>query len=1214
MLTTGGDSQEHGRSPAADSGDPGRPRRDRLTLAAWFLAGLAGLACFVSLHDQSHPEASIDIAVGRQEALRIAGEFLQEQGLSTEGFRHTTQFSADSTAKNYLEKSLSLSEANRLMRDEISVFGWYCRWFKPQEEEELWVELAPDGQVIGFWHEIAEAADGASISSDEALAVAREFLATVPHIDFAAYQLLERDEDELPNRKDHHFTWERQEFKAADATSRLSATVHGDSVGSFSQWLKTPEAWHRDETRKAAQRRTLGWVAWIGELLLYLAAGIILLLKFRAHQIRFGFGFVLVATLAILSMIEWANWWPVRWMGYDTTDSIPAFLGHSLLGALVGIIDTGFKVLLVALPAEALARQVFPDKVPLSQMFSRVFWRSREVYLGVLIGCCLAMVHAAYMTLFYIGGKHIGVWSPQAWPYWNILATPMPWIQPLITGLFAAVNEEFMFRLFAIALLVRLTKRPWLAVLLPAMVWGFLHSGYPQEPIYTRGVELTIVGVVYGIVFLKYGFAAPFIAHYTYNAVLAGMLLLRSDAPYLRGSGIAVLALIAVPLAPGLIQVLRRKKLATTDEVFAAMPPPRQRSFRKEPDPSRTYRPYQPLSRRRCAALAVCGLFAAVLWATLRESEEPFVAVSADRSQARAATDAYLTARGVDIDRFRAVTRFNKRLAGDEFDYLYEQVGVEGFEARCRERFAGRAGWHTRYFIPYQKEAYRVRILPDGTVFSHSHALPEDAPGANLSLEDAQALAEEHLRSRGINLDDYTLVSHNTNKRENRTDHTFRWEDQTEAIGDGHWRIYLQVTGDEVQQFWPYLDVPEAWGRDRAEQTIKDVIIAAVGVMVGLALLVAVTWLAVRYFVRRAFDYRAAVALGTVGAVFLIPNMVNDLETMWASYNTATSPTLFLFLQAAQSMFALVSFLFVAVGSLAIIEALFRRALPGVHPLMHWFGRRWRLDGDDPDSPAARRLPLRRVWGEALLIACVAAPMLTGMDGLSLSRAQEAIDARLGTHARNVLDDDVAPVLVVLGGYDSSCPAVELVVKTLLAIGVAVVALMAIVAIYRNLFKRRLWPLLLLVLGLSVIAAATTADAADQFGVYLLLNFLEVLMVGALVWVVVRVLLRDNLPAYLLTGIIMGLLVEGMELAAVPNHFESMNGLAVLGLVATMPFLAAALLLSAGKTPVLLPQPPPHPDAAPQAADEGDSAMGVNDDSAETAEPREDDVPEERTT
>ena len=175
--------------------------------------------------------------------------------------------------------------------------------------------------------------------------------------------------------------------------------------------------------------------------------------------------------------------------------------------------------------------------------------------LAVWIGLCLGLLHLAYFNVFYLAGRNFGVWCPLTSPPVNILATPMPWIEAVETGLHAAIDEEFTFRLFAIMALLRLTGRPWLAITLPALVWGFLHTPYPQDPAYIRGVELTVAGIVYGAVMLRYGLPATLAAHYTYNAAASGGFLISSGRPVLAVAALLAIALPLLIVSPGLLRL-----------------------------------------------------------------------------------------------------------------------------------------------------------------------------------------------------------------------------------------------------------------------------------------------------------------------------------------------------------------------------------------------------------------------------------------------------------------------------------------------------------------------------------------------------------------------------------------------------------------------------------------------------------------------------------
>jgi len=176
-------------------------------------------------------------------------------------------------------------------------------------------------------------------------------------------------------------------------------------------------------------------------------------------------------------------------------------------------------------------------------------------------GYSLAFMFLGYITLFYlIAGKFCGVWMPVNVQYANILSTPFPFIFPLTIAFIAAINEEFTFRAFMVNFIDKKLRIRWLALLFPAIVWAFGHSTYAIFPAYVRGVELTIFGVVLGVVFLRYGLEVVIIAHFVIDAVLGVLPLLRSHDFYFIFSGLVVVGLIGAPVA--ILYFLRSRKIA----------------------------------------------------------------------------------------------------------------------------------------------------------------------------------------------------------------------------------------------------------------------------------------------------------------------------------------------------------------------------------------------------------------------------------------------------------------------------------------------------------------------------------------------------------------------------------------------------------------------------------------------------------------------------
>jgi hypothetical protein len=71
---------------------------------------------------------------------------------------------------------------------------------------------------------------------------------------------------------------------------------------------------------------------------------------------------------------------------------------------------------------------------------------------------------------------------------------------------------------------------------------------------------LTIAGIVFGIVFLRFGLFSVLIAHYVVNALIVSLPLLRSKSPYFFISGLIVVGLALLPIIPVVIRLLRRRK------------------------------------------------------------------------------------------------------------------------------------------------------------------------------------------------------------------------------------------------------------------------------------------------------------------------------------------------------------------------------------------------------------------------------------------------------------------------------------------------------------------------------------------------------------------------------------------------------------------------------------------------------------------------------
>ncbi|MFT5469319.1 MAG: hypothetical protein ACI8UO_004438 [Verrucomicrobiales bacterium] len=134
--------------------------------------------------------------------------------------------------------------------------------------------------------------------------------------------------------------------------------------------------------------------------------------------------------------------------------------------------------------------------------------------------------------------------------------------QPAVAGslyfTLIAVLEEGLYRLCGALLILRLTKRKWIAILIPSIFYAAAHAGLsflpPQEPLIFKLVACVAMGCVWGIAFFRFGFLSVLIAHYLCDLTLVGWFFQPAKDSYL--TGIAIMAgILALPILIRLIRL-----------------------------------------------------------------------------------------------------------------------------------------------------------------------------------------------------------------------------------------------------------------------------------------------------------------------------------------------------------------------------------------------------------------------------------------------------------------------------------------------------------------------------------------------------------------------------------------------------------------------------------------------------------------------------------
>ncbi len=1125
---------------------------DARVLLLWVLLGLVGAGVAFKYFFEAFPEASVDFRVSRTAALEAARNFLTAQGYRLEGYPSSIVFRVDDDAKTYLEREVGLEQANRLMATEVSVWYWQARFFRPGQKEEFEVRVSPAGRVVGMTHAIEEAREGARLDGEAARAAAEAFLRTRYHADLAAYDFLreEANSNERPRRRDWTFTWERRGFKAPQkpdgAPYRLRVTVQGAQADGCKEFLKVPEAWQRDYERLRSSNDFYESVAVVPYALLQGALLWALVELGRRGLIRWRGALKLGVVLAVLFFAMYANQWPLARASYDTNTSYSGFfVSRIIFAALMGL-GIGLVVALTMAGGEPLYRRNQPEQLRLGAAFSIPGMRSKAFFRSCVIGLSMAAAHIGFVVLFYLAGRRFGVWAPQDINYTNVVSTAIPWIFPLTIGVYAASSEEFLFRLFAIPLLLRFTRSRFLSVVIPAFVWGFLHSNYPQQPGYIRGIEVGVIGIVAGVVMLRWGILATLVWHYTVDALLISLFLLRSESLYFRVSGGVVGAAVLIPLAISGVSYLARRRFEADETLLNRAEPLVETAAAPaaaEPAPVA----YKALSSRSLGVVLGCGVLGVLLLAGVKtEAIGNFVRFAVSARQAAAKADEVLRQRKVDPVSYKRAATLVDNFDGYTSEYLRQQLGIAGANRLYQEKVPS-AFWRVRYFRDSQKEEYSVVLRSDGALHAVHRELDEKAPGANLTKEEAQARAEAYLRDeKKLDLTKWQVVEAKSEKRPARTDHTLAWE-ELEPIGGAraaaeaaHVRVQLHVRGDEVSGYRVFVKLPEAWERRQKEETLASIVYFVGRIVFFSALGVVVLVIFFKNLKQPAaagVPWRRLALWSLWGLLASLVTTLNALPLLLARYPTEYPFKIYAVILVI-SVFLIVAVVYSGLFVLFGLAWFFLSRVFGAERLPAWRG-----------MPAA-------YYRDAFGLALGGTGVLLGLSRLPY------LLARIWPTAHRTVEAGLPT-----GFFDSYFPAAQ-------AIGQAVaggfggfflIGYIALAAGFLAGYVRQRWMQFGLLLLLAVALAGdwgSPADFAQRVVVHLL-------FLGVVWWGVTRVV-RFNLLAYFLIAAAIALVTAAGMLLRQPNPFFRANGYAVVAaLLALLAWPMIAWLRSPSPSSVL---------------------------------------------
>ncbi len=1104
---------------------------DKSRLLLWIALGIFGALFAHKYFFRAFPEASVDFKVSRSEAQKRAKGFVEGLGENLNGYQSVIVFDVDENAKTYLERELGLQQANRLMSNELHIWYWEVRFFRPQQEEEFQVRVSPAGKIVAYDHKIEEARADNSLNREEAQAAAQVFLQNKLGTDLKNWNFLpeEANSQTRPNRVDWSFTWERKNFKAKDAPYRLVVGLQGKQIGSTQEFLQVPEAWSRDYQRLRNANNTLASVFFVPYFMLIGAAVWIAIVLSRKGQVSWSAPVRVGIAVAVLLFLQSLNDWPLWFAQYKTTESYVSFIASQIgFAVLVAIFTAALTVTLILPAGETLYRASQPDRLRLGQAFTMRGLRSKEFFSSAVVGLSMAAAHIGFIVVFYMLASKLGAWAPQDLNYENSASTVFPWISGAAIGVTAATSEEFLFRLFAIPFVARLARYRWIAVVVPAFLWGFLHSNYPQEPAYIRGIEVGLIGVVAGWVMLRYGIVATLIWHYTVDASLVGLLLIRSDNVYFRISGVVVALAAVAPLAYSGISCLLRGEFEPVEDLLNRAEAAPEIELRQGPATAElrfARRRYAGLTAGTIGFLAVCLIAGSVVaWRFKQERIGDYLHLSVNSRTASERANAVLREHGLDPRNYYRSAMLVEKMDPVTNEFLRRRkVPVEGINRIYAERVPG-ALWLVRYFRDSEPEEFAVTLKPDGSLHAFRHTLAEAAKGAKLSKVEAIAVAEKFLQEKkNIDLNGWKLVDSRSEDRPNRRDHTLVWQQispldpeksgEKDANDHAYARMEVQVLGDEATNYRSYIKIPDDFAREQEKRTLPRTLYLIGQIVLGLDLVVTVLVYYFKNFRKQGavVPWRRLSLWGLAGfALFAVRFLLGSgISNLLQQYDTAYPLRLFLGTQIGA----------VIVGSAFLAGG-----------IVVMFGLAWhfvaRAFGEE-QVPTWLGMP-GEYYRDAFCIGLGGSALLIGLQRLLSAVSmwwptmQRAVPSNFGSSF-----DALVPAASVIGG--------------MLLRGLLITGVLAVAVGFVGAELRVRWLRLFLFFAIAAALVTNWGSPADFLKHFLM----QVVLLGYVVFGIRRVA-RLNLLGWFLVIVCTGLLGAGLELIGQPDAFYQRQGYIVL--------------------------------------------------------------------
>ena len=544
------------------------------------LLGMVGAGLFFGFYEKVLPSAAVDLKLSKAEVIAKARDFWTARGVDLSGYQEATIFSADNEASVYLQKTVGVDSANALGKSVVPIWFWRVRFFKPLTKEEFIARIEPDGRISAFQHIIPEDAPGDYLEEEKALELARAYLRDNFGLEPGEWEMVKSSSEDRKARRDYYFTFKKPSATWGESDLRVDVVLAGSEIASVVKYLKVPEEFTRSYQSQRSLGSLLGTIASLLAVLMVFAGVIMFFVSLRKRGNDVKLATLVGVVLGLSILVSNATLIPTYLARYETANQLSSYLLQVFMGMALSVLVVGFFVGVASGWAGGAIekKETLWGILPLSR--GRL---SRRMAGWALLSYPLAFFFMGFQVIIYLlGVRFMGVWAPAESEYTMVFASSIPALFALGTSLSAGLNEEVLFRFFGFALFKKAVRNTFLAFLIPTVIWAFLHSGYQIFPVYFRGIELTIGGLLFALVFWRYGLFTAIMTHWIVDTLYFTIPLMKSSSMGFVISG-AIAAGFGLIIALVALFGKPEKDVAVSEKVVSALSAALD-YFREHPD------------------------------------------------------------------------------------------------------------------------------------------------------------------------------------------------------------------------------------------------------------------------------------------------------------------------------------------------------------------------------------------------------------------------------------------------------------------------------------------------------------------------------------------------------------------------------------------------------------------------------------------------------